>query len=501
MLCVGMVVIGGGKTLEAQVALRDKIARAPEECSFEPSKMELRGRRLLSTASAPCDSLMMGEYLVLQAAVVRRKPWVEWDTVDCAGAPGLLVYARAANHHLLGQLEDAETLFLRCARMAESPRLSFYALQAAGTVSRERGDHAQAMAHLLAAYEGFPELGSHPLALLNLSAVAAMLEEWEDVLSWTHLAEQELDQRLEQDPHSPAVQPDWRALILANRLLACMRLGAVDEANHVFQRMPLHDLNVLEKWDVLGVVTGYLLSRNDGVAFEAHLQDLQSMADADSSATVQRLGVHATLYEPWRTAVWGDRPFHEVWEAVRALPAALGDRSGLDVDWAGGRTGNLGAGGLAPAGLQLHFWRVLVGVLGFLNIWALWLWLPRWWGRRQLQRQGTLVNWAEMARTGSWSESLRFPGKQMWLRWSIIDLMRQREGGRLLTRFPGWESMSERERAFLQFLANGNRSKEFARQHQLSAGYVYNMSSSIRRKMEVPEGMELSDWVRNQMEP
>ena len=56
-------------------------------------------------------------------------------------------------------------------------------------------------------------------------------------------------------------------------------------------------------------------------------------------------------------------------------------------------------------------------------------------------------------------------------------------------------NLTRREEEFVIHLAAGLRTKEFARIHRLSSGHVYNLSSSVRRKLQVPESVELSDFI------
>ena len=481
-----------------QVELSDRMARAPAECMFEPGKMELRGRRLLAQAASPCDSLLLGEYLVVQSAVVRRKPWLEWKPIECGEPPALLLYARAAQAHLAGDLASAEAGFLLSAARAEKPKIASYALQAAGAVCRERGDYEAAMKHLLSAYHRFPEEANHPLALLNLSAVSAMLERWQDVLSWTTLAERSLDELLSDPNSSPGLEPGWRALILSNRLLACMRLGAVAEAEAVFQRIPFHQLDVMEKADVLGVALGYLMSRNDRDVFESHREDFQALAWADSLATVKRLGMHASLFSPWREQVWGDRPWEEVWEALRSEPVALGEQSLVEVPWDERQDEEELLRWPSGQGWIQWIWVLLVGVLLFLNLWWMTWVFASIRTRRRFFGSGLDSRLAahRVAPPQGWKGWL--PWEQMRLRWAVLARIRMNPMISFPSSLSGWSELTEREQAFLTFLASGSRAKEFARNHQLSAGYVYNMGSSIRRKLQVPESVELSDWIRNQ---
>jgi len=69
---VGLAISVG--TLTAQTDdLQERMKGLPERFQYDPGKMESAGRAILQRSDAvDCDSLMIGEYLVLQAAVARR---------------------------------------------------------------------------------------------------------------------------------------------------------------------------------------------------------------------------------------------------------------------------------------------------------------------------------------------------------------------------------------------------------------------------------------------
>ena len=56
--------------------------------------------------------------------------------------------------------------------------------------------------------------------------------------------------------------------------------------------------------------------------------------------------------------------------------------------------------------------------------------------------------------------------------------------------------LNESEKAVADFLANGFDAKEIARLMKVSTGYVYNVRSRIRMKLEIPEEQNLTSWLK-----
>ena len=77
----------------------------------------------------------------------------------------------------------------------------------------------------------------------------------------------------------------------------------------------------------------------------------------------------------------------------------------------------------------------------------------------------------------------------------LVAALRRRGLARLQGLGDGIRNLTRREEEFVMHLAAGLRTKEFARIHRLSASYVYNLSSSVRRKLQVPDSVELADFI------
>jgi DNA-binding CsgD family transcriptional regulator len=118
-----------------------------------------------------------------------------------------------------------------------------------------------------------------------------------------------------------------------------------------------------------------------------------------------------------------------------------------------------------------------------------------WRARRRAQR------WSA-EREAELVQSLRkrLAGLDGWragaeVRWLLVEVVRRRGLARLMRLGEGMRNLTRREEEFVIHLAAGLRTKEFARIHRLSSGHVYNLSSSVRRKLHVPEAVELSDFI------
>ena len=476
-------------------ALEQQMKGLPEFFRYDPGKMESEGRKiLLQRGTVSCDSLLIGEFLVLQAAVARRVAYCDLDTVVCGVAPPLLVYMRAAQSHLCGRYEEAVRGFKRAAEQSDSRKFAVAALQAAGVVHSDAGNLEEALQCLVEAYERYPEECDQPWALLNLAGAATMVGRWEDVLKWADLAEASLKRELAGSKAQEA-DPQWQALIQASRLLAYMKLGRSAEAEEVFLHMPLQDLKVVGAVGVLSNYTLYALKQDAFAQFVGHLPELQEIARMDSSATARQMGAYATLFEPWRTQVWGGLPLEEVWTQVRSIPASLGGAADLFAEQEPNSEGGGPKWTEVFLGASTDWWKwaasvlFLVGVGGIIQAGGMWR-ARRRAQRWSAEREAELVQSLRKRLAGL---NGRRAGAEV--RWLLVEVVRRRGLARLLSLGEGMRNLTRREQEFIIHLAAGLRTKEFARIHRLSASYVYNLSHSIRRKLHVPEAVELPDWI------
>lgn len=483
-------------TLTAQTDdLQERMKGLPERFQYDPGKMESAGRAILQRSDAvDCDSLMIGEYLVLQAAVARRMAYCDLDTTGCGEAPPLLVYLRAAEAHLCGRFDEAVRGFRWVSEQTTSPRFAVTALQAEGVVHSDAGRPEEALACLVEAFERHPEECHHPLTLLNLAGAAAMVGRWEDVLKWADLADESLARELK-GSKAAEFDPQWASLIAASRLRALAMLGRKSEAEQVFLHLPLRDVKVVGAAGVLRNYTSYALQTDAFAQFMGHLPELQAIAQIDSGATVRALGAHASLFEPWRTQVWGSLPLEQVWSRVRNLPTTLADPTWRDAAGASSDGANAAAWQAFLAQTERNRWKVAAGLLALVTAGCV---VPaRGLGRARRkalrwnpEREGELVHALRKQVPGA---NDRPAGAE--LRWMLVAALRRRGLARLQGLGDGIRNLTRREEEFVMHLAAGLRTKEFARIHRLSASYVYNLSSSVRRKLQVPDSVELADFI------
>lgn len=58
--------------------------------------------------------------------------------------------------------------------------------------------------------------------------------------------------------------------------------------------------------------------------------------------------------------------------------------------------------------------------------------------------------------------------------------------------------LSPIEEEVLLLIANGRSSKDIARMKDLSVSYVYNIRVKLRKKFDIPEGVEISEWIQRE---
>jgi len=62
---------------------------------------------------------------------------------------------------------------------------------------------------------------------------------------------------------------------------------------------------------------------------------------------------------------------------------------------------------------------------------------------------------------------------------------------------PGGDKLSQIEATIVLLIVKGVHAKEIANQLNMSAGYVYNTRSAVRKKLNMPEEANFVTWVKN----
>ena len=123
---------------------------------------------------------------------------------------------------------------------------------------------------------------------------------------------------------------------------------------------------------------------------------------------------------------------------------------------------------------------------------ALWM---RWLRARQAREVGRLAVWPEATpflpwMTGGLRPKVAFDAAA-WKR-----LMQETEPA---PRSPRWQLLSASERDCAEMLHEGLRVEEIAQRLAVSASYVYNLRSSIRRKWDLSESDDLLQAIRTEL--
>jgi DNA-binding CsgD family transcriptional regulator len=185
----------------------------------------------------------------------------------------------------------------------------------------------------------------------------------------------------------------------------------------------------------------------------------------------------------------------EIWEELRKLPSALQlNQTAIPSKTASNAAWQAGLNGVTSP----YLWMVLTALIGLsVGMYIL---------RHQAQFRSVAVSMTTQA--ASWTELMEWvasgqrvsaqPKEVLRAQWSALRLLQRHLEPSKLSRLTGFGALNARERAFLEHVALGQRSKDFARLHGLSAGYVYNLSSSVRAKLHVPENQDLAQWLESQ---
>jgi DNA-binding CsgD family transcriptional regulator len=332
---------------------------------------------------------------------------------------------------------------------------------------------------------------------MNLSAACLLSGDYTNAVKWTYLAEDAMEQ-LETSADKSLVEPHWGMSILVNRLNAQMHLGMEEAARETAERLDFHVELLLRYADLLEVVVAYAVSRDDLSFFQAHMPELSKLAQIDSAETVRRLRGHATLFSPWREAVWGKMPVDSVWNAVRGIPNRLGTQLLGSIEQVRMEATHepvpkpSGANFPVSAAATFAVLSVLLvlgaGIRTLPEIVLGWRWnvLEKMPDEQLIE----VVAHAQLASGSGIQEKLA--------KYAVVEVMRRRYQEESLHTVPGFSTLTDREREFVHHLVQGKRAKEFAQGKSLSTGYIYNLSSHIRQKLQVPENQEIATWISRQ---
>lgn len=465
-------VVGFLNPTQAADSLWEVMNAELNRCEFNPVNFQLQGERLhdVGVELGNCDSLLVGEFLLRQAAVAMGHPFDEAyrvDSCEMRGSPLFFVLGFA--HYGNGELEEAEQWWRLAADAAqnESSVQLKAVLQALGVVLLDQREYQEALAIFEQAHAAQPE-GINPTEMNNLAYVSYVVGQCSDALSWTELALEKIDILLSESPEQGQVFVNERNAILLTQLLAFMRMGDVERAAGVVQAIRLPGAFDQRELAAVWTLSMYAQWSNRKDWFRVARPHLQALMDGMSRDEVgMTLGANVALFEP---------KWEEEWDRLRAIPVAF--RGGLDLPCAadisdGDRPLEGGAGWWQAAVVALFVVALVFALRMHLELQSL----------REVRDapQASLESAVDEAllHKDRWSKPLRNRAVV-----ALGELMRRRLT-KSLDAIPEFQQWSKLEQAVAIGVANGEHTKAIAARLGVSVSHVYKVRHGLRNALEL----------------
>lgn len=452
----------------------------------EDNPTKLKGAFEKYRTGEGCDSVRMAGFLWLVLA--QRTP--DWEepfpllNTPCPAENNVLHYEMAAYAFSIGDMDAMRVSAQAALQTAQSPFRTYLAWNLLGTYCQQRQQLDSAYYAFESGYAaGKDILLEHPdpAGLNNLSNAALMTQQWEHAVEWAKLAEETYYNALKNGADKFVWGDDFHDQVLSNRLFAEMNLLDSAAAAATFDRMRLHPGTNGNAIMIAATATAYLLWSGRRTAFEDMQEVFQASFASDSALSIEILGVHALLFDPWKSQ-WqrhANMPDSALWDYVSACPVAYRDAAFPRSTEPKITQSEISSWG--KAGVR---W-------GAAGLWgtALVLGLMRWQRLRQIHATDTSAL-VRLVNQGL-AEGIQGPTRRAFRA--------------LAERYPHYEnsnessalsSLTEREREILNDWMAQVRPKETAEQIGISPAAAYNLRSQIRRKLRVPEGEDVSSWIK-----
>ncbi len=483
MLCLLWVLgasplVGQGGALSAE----ELFQRAAKQGEKQPVELRHAGREMRRAANAGCPEVQAGWALELFAEGLGQGQAdldaCFADVARCSSTytrlhwyAGFLLYREGRFTEALDQMELALRDDLVRAK----------ALDARGGLHALLGNYDAAIADFTALLD--LDTDAAPLSVfVNLAGIHVVMGQWDEAVRWTSKGLEQVEKMRDAVGASGAEfsqVTEVEQALLSNQLAAATRKGDEELAISTWRMIELVDLE------------------------QANVSNLNSILDF--ALTDDRFQIYEFIREEGRRR-WADLPYSE-WQGLGASNLLLNPQ------W------------------DRHFFADSLSVSPSDSL------RRRWNVVRALYFQTGGPNWQESSNgVGAWlgldevgwllflvsSSVLLFAMRWWWRQWrlheelgrprhSIEDFIQGfkalgqgKPSGALLEELNGflskrrsginWSELNAGETELLLAIIAGKGSKEIAQMTNRSPASIYNMRSSIRRKLNIPEGVELEGW-------
>mgnify|MGYP001010927481 CR=1 FL=1 len=465
---------------EVRLGAEEIFQRAAQEADRQPVELRHVGRELRRAPNAECPELQAGWALELFAEGMGNGGA---DMSECLAEVQQCPTVYTRLHWYIGFLlyrqgEFAEALVQMDLALSDD-LVQLEALNARGGLHALLGDYEAAAAD----FTELLELGDDatPIsAFVNLSGIHLVMENWDEAIRWTNKGLEQVQKTREEMASSSAEFAQLAEVehaLLSNQLAAATQKGDEAIAHSTWDKMDLVDLE------------------------QANASNLKSILEF--ALTDDRFQIYEFLKEEGRRR-WAELPENQ-WKELGVSNLLLNPQ------WDHYFVAD--SAPISPADSLLRRWHV-VRAMYFLSGGAAW------------QESGN-DSWFEVRKVG-WGflvaaiSLLLFTGRWWWRQRRVhLELKRPRHTFEdfiagftalghgmnfevLLEELNGflerrrssihWSELNAGETEVLLAIMAGKGSKDIAQMTNRSPASVYNMRSNIRRKLNIPDGVELETW-------
>lgn len=425
--------------------------------------------------------------------VMRMNGWTfgapppQWEAQ--AALPEVCAAVRCARYQfLLGALhyqdqnwEQAVTGFRTAARLTTDSTFLSEALNNLSAAFSRQGDFPDSVFIAMEQALRFASPAQSPYILNNLAALQIEQKQWER-------AKQFIDRIRLSDPN---IRPNLRFNAQLNHLAIAIRTGRLELARGLVEALDTLPVTAGNECTHARLVSKYYLLAQD---YSGYLRTYKAMQEVVNSCEVTPWQTEGLLYQPWRMQRAAEdslmRPVgQEVWAALcwaeGQLIASEMDfvdsvqlrRAPVETIQETASQPQRSWGWAAAAGLAL------LAAAGALALLKRRQDAAKALSRRRL-RQG-LKELRDLGKDDAFIEAI----DRLEAEW-----LDQGTAATLQKVHPELELTSIEEEV-LHLLASGRGSKDIARTMDLSVSYVYNIRGRLRKKLDVPDGVDFDDWI------
>lgn len=430
-----------------------------------------------ATENGDCDSMQVAQTLLLSYdnresarepldSVLRMPVW-------CDTTMHSLWYAIGVRHFLRQEFEPAFRGFTRAEACASGTSQKVTCMQALGAVCSSMGDRPGAYSHFLRAYEADSSL-DNPVFLNNLGVMTLFMEQYDVAADWLERAWKSWPEWA----NEPTMPEHFDQTILTNLLLMSCEVGDRPGAAAWFSQINPKFLSDQDPLSGVGMIAAYLLWVDDATTWEAIRPVLAQYVLVQPEAARELLMELAWLFPE----LWGEDVNLPSWDQIRSVPPAYRLHAFPDEPLSEvlERREALAAQSARLAarwnGLRRAVWGWLMvgiaaGIVGAVRN-----------ARRraaaseaQFENGSDAIDVLERALTEPkvrWERALEWVGTGL----ASMDHPNPTEDAKL-------ELLTHREREVFALTLEGMRPKEIARALDCNPSYVYNLRTSIRRKL------------------